>query len=124
MPTWFNIKSDHQIAHGSKHLFNLIQKITSLFNEEIREVALDAVQRNVYFASPESLLIAMLGDGDEQIRSMTVAKVIALRKELVLSSAAEKSFSSGFQSSSIRLLHLSNINVKVDVHYQLTDRET
>ena len=39
----------------------------SLSNEEIRDVALDALQRNGYFAHPESLLIALLGDGDEQI---------------------------------------------------------
>ena len=35
-PTWFNIKLNHQITHGFKHLFNLIQRINSLF-----KVALD-----------------------------------------------------------------------------------
>jgi len=82
-----------------QHLYNLIQRINSLSNEEIREVALDAVQRNRYFAHPESLLIAMLRDGDEQIRSMAVTKVITLRNELVSSSAAEESSSSERRSS-------------------------
>jgi len=59
------------------------------------------VQRNGYFAHPGSLLISMIGDGDEQIRSMAVTKVIALRKELVSSSAAEESSSSERRSSSI-----------------------
>ena len=62
--------------------------INSLSNEEICEIALDAVQSNRYFALPESLLISMLGDGDEQIKSMAVTKVIALRKELVLGSSS------------------------------------
>jgi len=102
----------------------LIQRINSLSNEEIREVALDAVQRNGYFAHPESLLIAMLRDGDEQIRSMAVTKVIVLCKELGLSSAAEESSSSERRSSSIRLFHLPTINMKADVYYQLADIDT
>jgi len=98
----------------------LIQRINSLSNEEIREVALDAVQRNGYFAHPERLLIAMLKDGDEQIRSMVVTKVIALRKEWVSSSAAKESSSNERRSSSIRLFHLPTINV----YFQLADIET
>ena len=58
----------------------------------------------------------MIENRDKQIRSMTVTKVISLRKELVLSSAdAEKSFLSERQSSFIRLFHLSTINVEADV---------
>jgi len=66
----------------------------------------------------------MLGDGDEQIRSMAVTNVIALHKELVLSSAAEESSSSERRSSSICLFHLPTINMKTDVYYQLADTET
>ena len=76
-PTWFDIKLEHQTTNGYKYQFSLIKKINSLSNEEIREVALDAMQRNGYFAHPENLLIAMLGDNDEQIRSMAVTNVIA-----------------------------------------------
>ena len=82
------------------------------------------MQRNGYFAHLESLLIAMLGDGDEQRRSMGVTKVIALRKELVSRSAAEDSSSSERQSNSIRLFHIPTINMKADVYYQLADIET
>jgi len=121
---WFEIKLHHQITHGSKHLYNLIQRNDNSLNEEIRKVALDAVQRNGYFAHPESLLIAMLRVGDEQIRNMAVVKVIALCKELVLSSAAEESSSSEHRSSSIRLFHLPTINMTADVYYQLADIET
>ena len=101
-----------------------IKRIDSLSNEEIREVALDALQRNRYFAHPENLLIAMLRDGDEQIRRMAVTKMIALRKELVSSFAVEESFTSERQSSPIHLFHVPTINVKTDVHYQLADIET
>ena len=82
------------------------------------------MQRSGYFAHPKSLLIAMLGNGDEQIRRMAVTKVIAFRKRSVLSSAAEESFSSERRSSSICLFHLPTVNVKANVYYQLADIET
>ena len=55
---------------------------------------------------------------------MAVRKVIALRMELVSSFAAEESFISERQSSSIRLFYVPTINVKADVYYQLANIET
>ena len=57
------------------------------------------MRRNKYFAYPENLLIAMLEDGDEQIRSMAVTKVITICKELVLCFAAKESFTNERQGS-------------------------
>ena len=103
---------------------SLIKRINSLPNEEIREVALDAVQRNGYFAHSENLLIAMLGDGNEQIRSMAVTKVITLCKESVSSFATKESFTSERQSSPIRLFHVPTINVKANAYYQFANIKT
>ena len=110
-PTWFDNKLKYQITNGSKHLFSLLKKINNLSNEEIREVALDAEQKNKCFAYPEKLFIAMFEDGDEQIR-------MAVTKKLVSCSAAKESFISERQSSPIRLFRVPTINVKADVYYQ------
>ena len=55
---------------------------------------------------------------------MAATKVIALRKKLVSSFAAEESVTGEGQSSPIRLFHVPTINVKADVHYQLANMET
>ena len=66
----------------------------------------------------------MSGDGDEQIRSKAVTKMIALRKELFSSFAAEENFTGERQSSLIRLFHVPIINMKADVYYNLANIET
>ena len=63
-PTRFEIKLYNQLTHGSKVFFNLIKRINSLTNQDLRQVAQNAVQRNGYFGHPESILIAMLKDDD------------------------------------------------------------
>ena len=40
------------------------------------------VQRNGYFARPENVWIAMLGDDKESVRNVGVAKVLPLRKKV------------------------------------------
>ena len=62
------------------------------------------VQRNGYFADPESILITMLGDDDEAVRDKAVSQVLALRK-----------------NTSIRLFHLPTLNLKADTYYELVD---
>ena len=42
------------------------------------------VQRNGYFARQEYALIAMLGDGSENVRNVGVAKVLAHRKQVAV----------------------------------------
>ena len=51
-----------------KFFFNLIKRINSLTNQDLRQVAQNVVQRNGYFGHPESILIAMLGDDDQAVR--------------------------------------------------------
>ena len=79
-PTWFEIKLYNQLTHGSKVFFNLIKRINSLTNQDLRQVAQNVVQRNGYFGHPESILIAMLGDDDQAVRDKGVNHVLSLRK--------------------------------------------
>ena len=48
-PTWFEIKLYNQLTHGSKVFFNLIKRINSLTNQDLRQVAQNVVQRNGIF---------------------------------------------------------------------------
>ena len=69
-------------------------------NENVRHIALDVVQRNGYFAHPESILITMLGNDND------VSPVLALYKNNTL----------------IHLFHLPTLNLKADTHYELVDK--
>ena len=94
-PTWFEIKLYNQLTHGSKVFFNLIKRINSLTNQDLRQVAQNVVQRNGYFGHPESILIAMLRDDDQAVRDKGVNHVLSLRKN----------------DTSVRLFHLPTLNL-------------
>ena len=44
----------------------------------MRETAIKVAQRNAFFAHPENVMLAMLGDDEEEIRRVGVNKVEAL----------------------------------------------
>ena len=108
-PTWFEIKLYNQLTHGSKVFFNLIKRINSLTNQDLRQVAQNVVRRNGYFGHPESILIAMLGDDDQAVRDRGVSHVLSLRKN----------------DTSVRLFHLPTFNLQADTYYyyELADLE-
>ena len=84
-----------------KVFFNLIERINSLTNQDLRQVTQNVVQRNGYFGHPESILIAMLGDDDQAVRDKGVNHVLLLRKN----------------DTSVRLFHLPTLNLEADTFY-------
>ena len=78
--TWFDIKRNNKLTYNSKNFFNLIQRITQLSNEEVKHVALQNVQKNAFFAHPENILLAMLGDDNKDVRKQAVSRVQATRE--------------------------------------------
>ena len=90
-----------------KFFFNLIKRINSLTNQDLRQVAQNVVQRNGYFGHPESILLAMLGDDDQAVRDKGVNHVLSLRKN----------------DTSVRLFHLPTLNLEADTYYELADLE-
>ena len=48
----------------------------------MRDIALKTLRRNAFFAHPEHVLIAMLGDENKPVRYIAVNKVVSLREIL------------------------------------------
>ena len=79
-PTWFDIKRNNKLTYGSKNFFNLVQRIIQLSNEEVKHVALQNVQKNAFFAHPENISLAMLGNDNKDVRKQAVSRVQAIRE--------------------------------------------
>ena len=82
--------SYNQIIRGLSNFFNLVQRIKNFLTKRVEEILvpyLDVVQRISYFAQQEYALIAMLGDDNENLRNVGVAKVLARRKQVTEESA-------------------------------------
>ena len=92
------------------------------------------VQRNCYFALQKYALIAVLGDDNENVRNVGVAKMLAHRKQVAEESANNDDCSYALNSSLIRMFDVPTLNSKAltnfDSHLQklpaiasLTDTE-
>ena len=68
IPNFFNIKEHSHCQQGAKHLFSMIELSRDLMPESRRTVE----HVNSYWAHPENIFIAMLGDDREVIRRRAV----------------------------------------------------
>src|SRR6218665_3315060 len=64
---WFEIKSKPSCTDGSRHLFRMIIILDTCLRNR-RELLIQLIQRNSYFAHPDNLLIAIATDERPHIR--------------------------------------------------------
>lgn len=77
-PVWFYIKSHPTSQEGAKNFFymlSLYQKLDSADQNIIAPV----LQNNCYFCHPENILLAAVGDKDENIRKFACDKILLAR---------------------------------------------
>ena len=133
-PTWFEIKSKSQLTCGSRNFFNLVRRITQFSNKVVRETALKVVQRNAFFAHPENVLVAMLGDSNEDIRRLGVNKVLSMRGKLPPFNIPNGNFKGGYVDSKneedvseaqenvhVRQFHVPALNLRAKSYHNLVD---
>lgn len=75
-PSWFHIISHPTCQDGAKNFFftlTLYQKLDKTDQSVIHSV----LQNNSYFCHPENILLAVIGDEDENIRKFACEKMVA-----------------------------------------------
>ena len=93
-PSWFEIKRCKTITSGAKIFFNMINGVNRLSNTRVKNIGLHCLQINAFFAHPEMILIAMLGNDDSQIRNKAVNKIMQIRRDTATST--DNDFVGGF----------------------------
>ncbi|GBM01173.1 hypothetical protein AVEN_253584-1 [Araneus ventricosus] len=78
-PSWFRIKVHHSIKDGARHLCHFISS-SQYLPKNYREVSEQVISRNVYFAAPENMLLAMLTDEKCHIRTLAARRIIKARE--------------------------------------------
>ena len=79
-PMWFTIKMKPLITDAPKHVFHQT-KLLQLLPAHVVAVVKPFVSRNAYYAHPENLLLAMLDDEDENVRTKAVKIIKTIRAE-------------------------------------------
>ena len=104
-------------------------------DEAVRKTALKVVQRNAFFAHQENVLIAMLGDNDEEIRMRGVNKVLTIRGNLpstvsfdnhdLVDSRSEEYSLEGAKyydtASTVRLFEPPTLDLTVNSYYKMVN---
>ena len=78
-PTKFCVQVYFPSTDGQKNLFDLYKRIQNFPNIKAKNIALNVVERNAYFAHPENILLGMLADPDESICNAAVDKIVCIR---------------------------------------------
>ena len=71
IPTYFNVKQNSDCQQGAINLFKMMELSRDLVTGSKRTVE-RVLQDNSYWAHPENILIAMLGDDREVVRRRAV----------------------------------------------------
>ena len=78
-PCWFWIKSHPHCQDGPKNLLKMIEFSRKLTLQE-QKIAHKTIQRNGFYAHPESILRSMLADEDHSLREKAVEKFGQFKK--------------------------------------------
>ena len=73
-PSWFEIKRRYEITSGCKNFFEIIKRVQEFPDKYVTHVCRNVLQRNSFFCHPENILIGMLADADDAVRSHAVEK--------------------------------------------------
>ena len=63
----------------------MLRIVTQFPDKQVRDIALKVLRRNAWFAHPEHVIIAMLGDENKPVRDIAVNKIMSLRETLTAS---------------------------------------
>lgn len=78
-PSWFHIKSHPSCQDGAKNFFFMLTLYKKLDKTD-QSVVHSVLQNNSYFCHPENILLAAIGDEDENIRKIACEKMMEARK--------------------------------------------
>ena len=90
-PCWFWIKSHPHCQDGPKNLLKMIEISRKLTLQE-QKIAHKTIQRNGFYAHPESILRSMMADEDQSLREKAVEKIRSIRKDAAERLRRKRSF--------------------------------
>ena len=79
-PMWFSIKSKPDLIDGPRHYFKQVQLIRIL-PKQVQDIVKENISRSAYHAHPENVLLTMLTDERQEVRTKAVEHITKLRMD-------------------------------------------
>ena len=74
-PSWFLIKSRPTLTDGAKKFF-MVRTASQFPKVNVKNITLKVLENNAYFAHPEMVTLAMLGDENDTVRDQAVSNIL------------------------------------------------
>ena len=106
-PVWFETKCMPFCTDGAKHFFSLVEK-SRFLSQDLRAIVDPVLKRNAYFAHQENILISMICDPEDHIRTLGYRRI----------QSARANYETG---SHVRTFKLPKINLSADTYHEMID---
>ena len=99
----------------------MLRRGTQFPNEQVRDIALKGLRRNAFFAHPEHVIIAMLGDENKPVRDIAVDKIMSLHDALTVGHTDTFEETNCEKVKAVRKFKVPFINENATLYHQLVD---
>ena len=120
-PNFFEVEAKNSITDGPRNIFYKIWRVIQFPDNQVRDIALKALRRDVFFAHPEHVIIAMLGNENKPVRGIVVDKIMFLRVTLTAGHTDVFKETSCEEVKAVRKFKVPCMNKNVTSYHQLVD---
>ena len=98
----------------------MLRRVTQFSDRQVRDIA-QSFAHNAFFAHPEHLIIAMLGDENKPVRDIAVGKIMSLHEVLTAGHTDTFKETSCVEVKALRKFKVPSINENTTSYHQLVD---
>ena len=119
--SWFNIKLNSKITNAAVNYFRMLKQIVQFPHKLTRDLALKTLMRNGFSAHPENIILSMLADSDQIVRSQAVDIVLSSRRRKDVQTSLDENLAE--KAVTVRKFNIPEINIKADFYHKMINFE-
>ena len=94
----------------------MLRLISNFLNAVVNDVGVKVLQNNAFFAHHENILLAMLGDNDQNVRAMAVDTILQLRIQ-----NSQQEGERLERTDQVRMFIITKVNAGAKAYYEMSD---
>ena len=83
-PSWFEINHKSNLSNGSNYFFNMVKRVQRFSHGQVQKIVMKVLQKNVYIAHTENLVLGIFCDEDKGVHRIAVNKIQCIRKIFII----------------------------------------
>ena len=101
--------------------FRMLKRIVQFPNKPTRDLALKTLMWNGFSAHPENIILSMLADSDQIVRSQAIDIVLSSRRRKDVQTSLDENLAE--KAVTVRKFNIPEINIKADFYHKMINFE-